>query len=43
MILLGIFIAIILFILWTMLKCASIYDEAEENNFKKNQEEIQKN
>ena len=27
-------ILIILFILWTMLRCASMYDEAEEKNLR---------
>ena len=30
-----IIILIILFILWTMLKCASIYDEIEERKIEK--------
>ena len=38
MLLLLIIIGIILFILWTMLRCASIYDEIEEN-YKKNNSE----
>lgn len=40
MLLLGIFITIILFILWTILRCASIYDEIEEKKYQENQEKF---
>jgi len=34
MLLIPIVVLILLFVLWTMLKCASIYDEIEENSKK---------